>query len=268
MLVRKSRDQSQPFPWRLFWLLLAAGIFGALAIVPFGLEIFGSAALKGQIPPLPLPLLIAIGISQNLILLGLMIWIGLKLSRKVGLGAPLLESALYGVRSEEKFATSVKWGLFTGVAVGVVLLICLLGLVPYIPNLPFVTAAKLALWKRFLACFSGGLYEEILTRLFLLTLLAWLANRSWREQADQLSPAAFWFANFVVAILFGLGHLPSASLVISITPLVVAAALMLNGIAAIAFGYLYWKRGLEAAMIAHFTADFVIYVVGASLLRN
>ncbi len=53
-----------------------------------------------------------------------------------------------------------------------------------------------------------------------------------------------------------------------ITPLVVAVALSFNGIAAVAFGVLYRKRGLEAAMIAHFTADFVIYVVGPALLRT
>jgi membrane protease YdiL (CAAX protease family) len=53
-----------------------------------------------------------------------------------------------------------------------------------------------------------------------------------------------------------------------ITPLVVAAALMLNGIAGIAFGFLYRRHGLEAAMIAHFIADFVIYVVGTTFLRH
>ena len=77
----------------------------------------------------------------------------------------------------------------------------------------------------------------------------------------------FWVANIIVAILFGLGHLPSAAMVMHITPTVVVLALALNGIAAIAFGYLYWKRGLEAAMIAHFCADFVIYVVGVAFLR-
>jgi membrane protease YdiL (CAAX protease family) len=53
-----------------------------------------------------------------------------------------------------------------------------------------------------------------------------------------------------------------------ITPLVVAVALSLNGIAAVVFGVLYRKRGLEAAMIAHFTADFVIYVVGPAFLAT
>jgi hypothetical protein len=32
------------------------------------------------------------------------------------------------------------------------------------------------------------------------------------------------------------------------------------------FGVLYRKRGLEAAMLAHFTADFVLYVVGPAFL--
>lgn len=52
-----------------------------------------------------------------------------------------------------------------------------------------------------------------------------------------------------------------------ITPTVVVLALALNGVAAVSFGYLYWKRGLESAMIAHFCADFVIYVVGVTFLR-
>jgi len=65
-----------------------------------------------------------------------------------------------------------------------------------------------------------------------------------------------------------LGHLPNAALVMQITPTVVVLALMLNGIAAVSFGYLYWKRGLESAMIAHFCADFVIYVIGVTFLRG
>jgi len=161
----------------------------------------------------------------------------------------------------------LKSGLLIGIAVGIVLLISLLVLVPRLPNLPFVIAARLPIWKRFLACFYGGIYEELLTRLFLLSLVAWIANRSWRKTAPELSNSAFWFANILVAILFGLGHLPSASLFMTITPLVVVAALLLNGIAGIAFGYRYRKRGLEAAMIAHFTGDFVIYVLGPALLK-
>jgi membrane protease YdiL (CAAX protease family) len=103
-------------------------------------------------------------------------------------------------------------------------------------------------------------------RFFLLTLVAWIATKIARRESGRLTSLPFWIANVIVAILFGLGHLPSASLVMPITPLVVVAALLLNGIAAIPFGMLYRKHGLESAMIAHFSADFVLYVVGTSFL--
>jgi len=227
---------------------------------------------KVEVPNISLPLLIAVGVVQNLAILALVVWLGLKLSRSLGFRAPLLETwvARSEVNAETKarIGETLKSGLLTGVAVGIVLLVSLLVLVPRLPNLPFVIAARLPVWKRFLACFYGGIYEELLTRLFLLSLVAWIANRSWRKTAPALSNSTFWFANILVAILFGLGHLPSTSLFMPITPLVVVAALMLNGLAGIAFGCLYRKDGLEAAMIAHFTGDFVIYVVGPALLKH
>ena len=144
----------------------------------------------------------------------------------------------------------------------------ILAVAPHLPDLPFVRAGRAPIWKRLLVCFYGGIDEEVLTRLFLLTLFAWLGLRIFQKQKARLLPATFWIANVVVAILFGLGHLPGASRVMQITPEVVLLALALNGVAAVSFGYLYWKRGLESAMIAHFCADFVVYVVGVAFLKN
>jgi membrane protease YdiL (CAAX protease family) len=52
---------------------------------------------------------------------------------------------------------------------------------------------------------------------------------------------AFWTAIILVALLFGLGHLPATSAMTPITQVLVVRALVLNGIAGIAFGYLYWE---------------------------
>ncbi len=268
----RPASSSQPYPWRLFWLLLTAAILSAVSIFPIASDMMGAAITKVEVPNIPLPLLIAAGVVQNLAILALIVWLGLKLSRRLGLRAPLLESWVarseVNAESNTRVRQTLKSGLLVGSAVGIVLLISLLVLVPRLPNLPFVIVARLPAWKRFLACFYGGIYEELLTRLFLLSLVAWIANRSWRKSAPELSNSAFWFANILVAILFGLGHLPSTSLFMPITPLVVTAALLLNGVAGIAFGYLYRKQGLEAAMIAHFTGDFVIYVLGPALLKH
>ncbi len=53
-----------------------------------------------------------------------------------------------------------------------------------------------------------------------------------------------------------------------ITLNVVVAALLLNSIASLAFTHLYWRRGLEAAMLAHFITDILLYVIGASFIQR
>jgi membrane protease YdiL (CAAX protease family) len=262
-------EQPKRFPWRVLWLLLAASLAGAAAAIPLFLDLFRSVIQSGPPPPMSLPLLVVIGVVQNLLLFAVAIGLGLLLARKMGLlGVPLLESWLYGEESPARLRDSLKYGALVGIAVGTILLIIIIPAAPHLPGLPFVSAARVALWKRGLICFYGGIDEEVLTRLFLLTLLAWLGVRIFQRNKAQLAPATFWAANIIVAILFGLGHLPSASMVMHITPTVVVLALALNGIAAIPFGYLYWKRGLESAMIAHFCADFVVYVLGPAFLKN
>ena len=259
--------QSRRFPWRVFCLLLVASLAGAAAAIPLLFEVFRPLIRSAPLP-ISLPLLIVVGIAQNAMLLGLVIGLGLLLGRKLGLGAPLLESWLYDEKPPINARGSLKLGALVGIVVGIVLLIALLIAAPHLPGLPFVTEARAALWKRVLVCFYGGIDEEILTRLFLLTVIAWVGARIFQKQKARLSPATFWVANIIAAILFGLGHLPNASMVMHITPTVVALALALNGVAAVSFGYLYWKRGLESAIIAHFCADFVIYVVGVVFLRG
>lgn len=260
-------ERPRRFPWRVFWLLLIASLCGAGAAIPLALEIFRT--LVQNAPPLtvPLPLLVVISVAQNLILFAVLIGVGLLLARKLGLGAPLLESCLYHEAAPVRLRDSLKYGALVGIAVGIVLLVIIIPAAQHLPGLPFVSASRAAVWKRVLVCFYGGIDEEVLSRLFLLTLLAWLGTRIFQKQEARMSTVTFWSANIIVAILFGLGHLPGAAMVMHITPTVVVLALALNGIAAIAFGYLYWKRGLEAAMIAHFCADFVIYVVGVAFLR-
>jgi hypothetical protein len=259
-------DKPKKFPWRVFWVLLIASLAGAAAGIPLILETFQPLLRSSPRPSVPLPLLIAVGFAQNFILLGLVVWVGLFLGRKLGLGAPLLEGWLYHEKPTVRARDSLKYGLLVGIAVGILILVIILPAAPHLPGLPFVTASHAAVWKRVLACFYGGIDEEVLTRLFLLSLLAWLGVRLFQKQKTQLSPATFWIANIIVAVVFGLGHLPNAAMVMQITPTVVVLALVLNGIAAIPFGYLYWKRGLESAIVAHFCADFVIYVVGVTFL--
>jgi hypothetical protein len=260
--------QPRRFPWRVFWLLLFLSLAGAAAAVPLALEIFRPMVASLPPPSIPLPFIVAIGTVQNLLLLGVATGVGLLLARRLGLGAPLLERCLYHEESAVSVRRSLGAGALVGIVVGVIVLIPMLIAAPHLPGLPLVSAGRAALWKRILVGLYGGIDEEILSRLFLLSLIAWFGTKLFHKSNAALSSGVFWTANCIAAILFGLGHLPSASLVMNITPAVVVLALVLNGIPAVSFGYLYWKRGLESAMIAHFCADFVIYVAGPVFLKT
>lgn len=108
-------SQSQRYPWRLFWLLFVIGILGILAIIPIAIDLFGTVVQTAQAPPIPLPLLILIGVAQNLGMLAAMVFVGLKLGQKLGLGAPLLERWLTGNSLENQWRKSLNEGVITGI---------------------------------------------------------------------------------------------------------------------------------------------------------
>jgi membrane protease YdiL (CAAX protease family) len=70
-----------------------------------------------------------------------------------------------------------------------------------------------------------------------------------------------WLANGVAAALFAAIHLPQASALFGLSGPVSAFVLAGNGLPGLAFGWLYWRRGLPAAMAAHGAADIVMKVV-------
>jgi len=59
--------------------------------------------------------------------------------------------------------------------------------------------------------------------------------------------------------MFGLGHLPLTAEFTLLTPLIVARAILLNGIIGIVAGLLYWRRGIEMAILFHFSFDIVLH---------
>jgi membrane protease YdiL (CAAX protease family) len=70
-----------------------------------------------------------------------------------------------------------------------------------------------------------------------------------------------WLSIIIAAVLFGIGHLPATAQIVDLTGIVIVRAIVLNGIGGIIFGWLYWKKGLESAMIAHFSTDIVLHVI-------
>ena len=262
----------RPFNWRLFFILLVGATLGLVAVVPYSLALQSDVALAGvaEQAGMPLWLLIAVQLAPQAILFGVVIWVGLLLARSVGLGLPLLEDLLSGKEIGGALRRIVPISVILGVILG--LLIIALDSYVFQPALLAQmgesalagdTAVRVAAWKGLLASFYGGIDEEILLRLFLMSLFVWLGRFVHRSADGSPSLAVLWIANILAAVIFGLGHLPATAAMVPLTPLVVTRAIVLNGVGGIGFGYLYMKHGLEAAMISHFSADIILHVLFA-----
>src|SRR5215213_5117113 len=93
---------------------------------------------------------------------------------------------------------------------------------------------------------------------------------SWCPLARNLLPSVtgIWLSILVSAVLFGLGHLPVASSYVSINSMTITEAIVNNGVIGIICGWLYWKKGLESAMIAHFSSDVVLHLIVPLILAR
>jgi membrane protease YdiL (CAAX protease family) len=103
----------------------------------------------------------------------------------------------------------------------------------------------------------AGIAEELVFRVVISTLVAWIVYLATKRQT-----AAIWTGIAVAAVAFGLAHVANLAHV----PHPYSRAIVLNGIAGIALGWLYWRRGLEWAVLAHFIADATMYLLLPAIL--
>jgi hypothetical protein len=270
------------YPWTIFFILLVAGLLGTAAVIPYALSFNPKAVEKmranvsetGQPGReakrgLPMPVLVLISSLQSVVLIGLTTFLGLLAGRQVGLGAPIVQAVLDGRPVMEKILEMAPASVLLGLGAGIVMLV--LEWTYFMPRIPRNLAnldSRTAFWKRVLACFYGGVVEESLMRLFLMTSLVWLFGLIWKTPAGTPAAGAFWIANILAALLFGAGHLPATSMTAKLTPMVVTRALLLNGIPGVACGYLFMVYGLEAAMLSHFGLDILLHLIAPSFMQR
>lgn len=104
----------------------------------------------------------------------------------------------------------------------------------------------------------GGMVEELMLRLFFMSLLAWLIWKIFFRREEKVPVKVLVAANVVAALLFAAGHLP-ATLVLfgELTPMILLRCFLLNGSFGLLFGYLYRKFGIQYAMVSHATFHIV-----------
>lgn len=245
----------------LFTILNTIGIF---AIIPYEITLMGDQSVPGDIPT---SLIVIINSTFQVLYMFVLILVGLRLQNRTGLNAPLLNGIVY---PKTRVHISKKWLInsIVGALIGSVIII-LLDLFVFSPLIgaPMDQLPSPNWWQGLLASLYGGFTEEIMLRLFGMTFIVWLLAWITKKEKDNIPNSFYYVAIFLVAIIFGLGHLPATIQVFGdLSTIIVIRALVLNGLLGLWFGYLYWRKGLEYAMIAHMSADIFLHVLFASIL--
>lgn len=109
------------------------------------------------------------------------------------------------------------------------------------PTVPYIIGAIL----------YGGVIEEVMLRLFWMSLIAFILWKLFARREEKPTTAILIASNIIAALLFAAGHLPSTLMLLGSSPLILIRCFLLNGVFGLLFGYLYRKYGLRYSMLAH-----------------
>lgn len=247
---------------RLFLILFLLGFAGVLSFLLVDL-----AALVASFPlpagtevPVITPTIKLLSLVQPAVLVLVAVLIGVVLAPRVGLAAPVAESLAAGGQVLPSLRPQLIPGVLGGVAGGVLIVLTAAVLKPFLTTDTIERisrlGAQLPMPTRLL---YGGLTEEVLLRWGFMTLLVWITWRLFQRRLTKPTSVCFVVAILVSSIVFGLGHLPVVILLLpKIAVAVVLFVIVANSAFGIVAGYLYWKHGLESAMIAHMLCHVVL----------
>lgn len=132
---------------------------------------------------------------------------------------------------------------------------------PFIPDLSSLYTKATYTFAYFLFSASyGGFVEEVLLRLFFLSLISWLLTLICKK--SERTTALYTWANIIAALVFALGHLPATKATFgSLSAALVIRSLILNGSLGYLFGWLYIREGFSAAMIVHGSTHIISQII-------
>ena len=237
----------------ILFLIGLAGVASMLTVeMPLPEE--AKAILEQQFTPEQIKFVLLLNPT---ILVLIAVVIGTIFYEKGGLKVPIIEQAIGLKNYEIKVSEILKYGVIGGILSGVLIMIVSVIFTPMLP-LEFKElgeSMELSLAARFL---YGGLTEEIMMRFGLMSFIVWLFSKIFKE----LKPIVYWLGIGIAAVIFALGHFPVAYQAVENPSTGLLTYILIgNTVGGVIFGWLYWKKGLEAAFIAHIFAHVVMVLV-------
>jgi Type II CAAX prenyl endopeptidase Rce1-like len=214
----------------------------SLLLQPLPAELLAKTPELAALPPLAQR---AVLLANPLILVLAASALGAALAHRVG-----LRSVLAGTAPVAGWTGVAAWAAGSGFALGLALAAADAAVAPWLGSAwqALVAAAPGGAAATVMGVLYGGVAEEVMLRWGAMSLVACALALLLRSQARAASMA---LAVAVAALLFAAGHLPAVAAQLDLTPAIVARTLVLNGVAGLLYGWLFWRRHLEAAMVAH-----------------
>ena len=251
---------------------LLALLFGLPGIAALSAYIYVATPETAVPAGLSLPLLAIVSAVNPLLLLGVACVLGAYAAPRVGLRSYVIQGGRTNEGVWGHLRTQAGFAFTIGVVGGVSIIVLDTLLMPFVAQdlpqtvigagRPTVLTVLAYAPVRFL---YGGITEELMLRFGLMSVLVFVGWRVTGRSEDGPSSTVFWAAIVLAAILFGAGHLPALAQTVELTPALIARTVLLNAIAGVLFGWLYWRRSLESAILAH--ASFHVPLLGLSLVQ-
>lgn len=247
--------------WKTFFIFLLMGLFGLLTSIPTIRPMLSQLSHLPDMPDLSNNAFLLLSFINPLILLILFIFIGNRLAPQLELQSHIEQ----WIRLKKPFLHSIKPhiipSIITGVLLGVIIFLLDFLFHPWLPQSLHFTKETRSLLTTISGIFYGGIFEELLIRWGLMSLIIWLGWRFIQKRQGSPKHGMIWFSIILTSLFFAAGHLGSISILAPITSMILLRTFLLNGLVGIAFGWIFWKKGLEPAMIAH-----AFFHVGVSLI--
>lgn len=236
-------------------VLFSLGFAGVLSMLTMEFKIPDElvSLIAEKFTPMQLKLVTLINPT---VLLIISILTGLFLHEKAGLDVPIIKGLIKNKRTQ-KLKAILLYGVFGGIVSGVLIELAKLVYMPIIPAefAELSNSIKYTLAARFL---YGGITEELLLRFGLMTFIVWLATKI-NKLKDEIN---YWIGIGLSAVIFAIGHFPIVFQSVEDPSMILLTYILLgNSIGGVIFGWLYWKKGLESAIVAHVFAHVVMVAV-------
>lgn len=239
---------------KTFIVFFIIGMIGVILLIPTIIPLLEQQLQSIPNPPeIPFAVLVLISLANPAILLILSIIVGLLTAPKAGLVSYL--HLWLNDRLDREDKSAFKKSILSGVLSGLVVAVILFGtdrlLQPYLPAGLQSGNDTASIWATVSGVFYGGITEEIMMRWGMMSLLVFGLWKIFQRRKAHPSSAILWISVFISSLLFAVGHIGATAMVAPLTPIVLIRMMFLNSIGGIVFGWLYWKKGLEIAMVAH-----------------